>query len=57
MSRKNELTFQQKFKDRMDNMGKDGIHGLVKQISKSPTNKRELENIKESNNKGILNKN
>jgi hypothetical protein len=33
MSKKNELTFQQKFKDRMENMGKDGIHGLAKDLS------------------------
>jgi hypothetical protein len=39
MSKKNELTFQQKFKDRMDNMGKDGIHGLVKDLS-TPSEKR-----------------
>ncbi len=55
MSKKNELTFQQKFKDRMDNMGKNGIHGLVKEVSKPPTKKRELEIIKESNYKGKLN--
>jgi hypothetical protein len=39
MSKKNELTFQQKFKDRMENMGKDGIHGLVKESASSKLTK------------------
>jgi hypothetical protein len=39
MSRKSELTFQEKFKGRMDNMGKDGIHGLANDIY-TPKEKR-----------------
>ena len=47
MSKKNELTFQQKFKDRMENMGKDGIHGLVKDLS-TPVDKRQEESKQKS---------
>lgn len=50
MSRKSELTFQEKFRGRMDNMGKDGIHGLVKDIY-TPKEKRRDEEV---NKKGRL---
>ncbi len=34
MSRKNgtEVSFQEKFKDRMENIGKDGISGIMKNM-------------------------
>ena len=50
MSRKSELTFQEKFKSRMDNMSKDGIHGLAKDIYTPKEKKRDDENSK----KGIF---
>ena len=56
MARKNELTFQQKYKDRMDNIGKDGINGIVKGLN-NPVENSKLDNPLEEwanmNKKGI----
>jgi hypothetical protein len=38
MARRSEMTFQEKYKDRMENMGKDGITGIIR-ISDIPLQK------------------
>lgn len=51
MSRKNgtEITFQEKFKDRMENMGKDGVIGIMKN-TENPINTVEIDKMKNWNN-------
>jgi hypothetical protein len=49
MSKKTEMTFQEKFKDRMENMGKDGIIGVMKN-TENPINKIEIDKMEKWNN-------
>jgi hypothetical protein len=46
MSKKSgtEITFQEKFKDRMENMGRDGVLGIMKTADK-PINKVEFDKL------------
>jgi hypothetical protein len=51
MSKKSgiEISFQEKFKDRMENMGKDGVIGIIKN-TENPINKVEIDKMKNWNN-------
>lgn len=51
MSRKSgtEITFQEKFKDRMENMGKDGVSGIMKN-TENPINRVEIDKMDHWNN-------
>ena len=51
MSRKNgtEMTFQEKFKNRTENMGKEGITGIMK-TADTPVNKVEFDKMDNWNN-------
>ncbi len=51
MSRKTgaDITFQEKFKDRMENMGKDGVIGIMR-TTEEPINKQDCDKMKSWNN-------
>ena len=44
-----EISFQEKFKDRMENMGKDGMIGIMKN-TENPINKIEMDKMEHWNN-------
>lgn len=52
MSKKNgtEMTFQEKFKDRTENMGKDGIAGIMKTTEKPVVGRVEVDKMDNWNN-------
>jgi hypothetical protein len=51
MSKKtsNERSFQEKFKNRMENMGKEGVNGIMKN-TEDPINKTEINKVDDWNN-------
>ena len=44
-----EMSFQERFKDQIENMGKDGVLGIMKNTD-NPINKIEMDKMKHWNN-------
>jgi hypothetical protein len=44
-----EMSFQEKFKNRMENMGKEGVNSIMKN-TENPINKNEIDKMENWNN-------